>query len=104
MIRFLHRSSISSSCSYHLRNFVSHINKQPVKELLIVKNGSLLFNNGKGKLFQRNFWNGPTLDEGTRKLRIKSTLYYLAALGVFTVGASYAAVPLYRIFCAVSNL
>lgn len=29
----------------------------------------------------------------------KTTMYYLAALGVLVVGASYAAVPLYRIFC-----
>ncbi|XP_064118368.1 cytochrome c oxidase assembly protein ctaG-like [Macrobrachium nipponense] len=29
----------------------------------------------------------------------KSTLYYIAALGVATLGLSYAAVPLYRIFC-----
>ncbi|KAK8379245.1 hypothetical protein O3P69_019232 [Scylla paramamosain] len=32
--------------------------------------------------------------QGTR-----STLYYIAALGVLTLGLSYAAVPLYRIFC-----
>lgn len=31
----------------------------------------------------------------------KSTLYYLSAIGVFAVGLSYAAVPLYRIFCQV---
>ncbi|XP_068247600.1 cytochrome c oxidase assembly protein COX11, mitochondrial isoform X2 [Palaemon carinicauda] len=31
----------------------------------------------------------------------KSTLYYIAALGVATLGLSYAAVPLYRIFCQV---
>jgi len=29
----------------------------------------------------------------------KSTLYYMAAVGVLSVGLSYAAVPLYRIFC-----
>ncbi|KAB7497200.1 Cytochrome c oxidase assembly protein COX11, mitochondrial, partial [Armadillidium nasatum] len=29
----------------------------------------------------------------------KSTLYYIIAIGVLTVGLSYAAVPLYRIFC-----
>uniref|UniRef100_A0A1B6EVV3 Cytochrome c oxidase assembly protein COX11, mitochondrial n=1 Tax=Cuerna arida TaxID=1464854 RepID=A0A1B6EVV3_9HEMI len=29
----------------------------------------------------------------------RSTLYYLTAAGVFAVGMSYAAVPLYRIFC-----
>ncbi|CAL8113836.1 unnamed protein product [Orchesella dallaii] len=32
-------------------------------------------------------------------VRKKSTLYYLGAVGVLVVGASYAAVPLYRIFC-----
>lgn len=31
----------------------------------------------------------------------KSTLYYIAALGVLAFGLSYAAVPLYRIFCQV---
>lgn len=31
--------------------------------------------------------------------KLKSTLYYLTAAGVLTVGFSYAAVPLYRMFC-----
>ncbi|XP_022901589.1 cytochrome c oxidase assembly protein COX11, mitochondrial [Onthophagus taurus] len=35
----------------------------------------------------------------TQKLRVRSTLYYVAAAGVLTVGLSYAAVPLYRMFC-----
>ncbi|XP_018566667.1 cytochrome c oxidase assembly protein COX11, mitochondrial [Anoplophora glabripennis] len=34
-----------------------------------------------------------------RKKRIRSTLYYVTAAGVVTVGLSYAAVPLYRMFC-----
>lgn len=33
--------------------------------------------------------------------KIRSTLNYMIALGVMTVGLSYAAVPLYRIFCQV---
>ncbi|CAK1586530.1 unnamed protein product [Parnassius mnemosyne] len=33
------------------------------------------------------------------KKKIRSTLNYMIALGVLTVGLSYAAVPLYRIFC-----
>ncbi|VVC90422.1 cytochrome c oxidase assembly protein COX11, mitochondrial [Leptidea sinapis] len=33
------------------------------------------------------------------KKNIRSTLNYVIALGVMTVGLSYAAVPLYRIFC-----
>ncbi|CAH0546022.1 unnamed protein product [Brassicogethes aeneus] len=35
----------------------------------------------------------------TRKKNIKSTLYYVMAAGVVTAGMSYAAVPLYRMFC-----
>ncbi|XP_028170161.1 cytochrome c oxidase assembly protein COX11, mitochondrial [Ostrinia furnacalis] len=34
-----------------------------------------------------------------QKKNIRSTLNYMVALGVMTVGLSYAAVPLYRIFC-----
>ncbi|XP_059623033.1 cytochrome c oxidase assembly protein COX11, mitochondrial [Phlebotomus argentipes] len=33
------------------------------------------------------------------KKRLRSTLYYFTAAGVLTVGLSYAAVPLYRMFC-----
>lgn len=35
----------------------------------------------------------------TQSIKTRSTLYYLAAAGVLTVGLSYAAVPLYRMFC-----
>jgi hypothetical protein len=38
-----------------------------------------------------------------QKRNIRSTLNYMVALGVMTVGLSYAAVPLYRIFCQVST-
>ncbi|XP_057662581.1 cytochrome c oxidase assembly protein COX11, mitochondrial [Diorhabda carinulata] len=34
-----------------------------------------------------------------RKRSIRSTLYYVTAAGIVTVGLSYAAVPLYRLFC-----
>lgn len=37
-----------------------------------------------------------------QKHKIRSTLNYMIAVGVMTVGLSYAAVPLYRIFCQVS--
>lgn len=33
-----------------------------------------------------------------------TTVNYVAALGVITVGMSYAAVPLYRIFCQVNYI
>lgn len=55
--------------------------------------------------FRRSYQSGSgPMDEAKRKLRMKSTMYYFAALGVITVGASYAAVPLYRIFCAVRRI
>ncbi|XP_062555146.1 cytochrome c oxidase assembly protein COX11, mitochondrial [Armigeres subalbatus] len=37
--------------------------------------------------------------EAARRRKIRSTIYYAAAAGVLTVGMSYAAVPLYRMFC-----
>lgn len=36
-----------------------------------------------------------------RQKRMRSTLNYVTAAGVLAVGLSYAAVPLYRIFCEV---
>jgi len=42
-------------------------------------------------------------DEAQKK-NIRSTVYYLSSLGVLTVGLSYAAVPLYKMFCQVSSL
>lgn len=44
----------------------------------------------------RNAGNGAP--KGNRNFR--STAYYFAGIGVLTVGLSYAAVPLYRMFCA----
>ena len=35
----------------------------------------------------------------SQRLKNRSTLYYVSAAGVLTVALSYAAVPLYRIFC-----
>ncbi|CAG9857444.1 unnamed protein product [Phyllotreta striolata] len=44
-----------------------------------------------------NLSNGP--NNASRAKGIRSTLYYVTAAGVVTVGLSYAAVPLYRLFC-----
>lgn len=38
--------------------------------------------------------------KSSKNLKLRSTLYYVAGIGVLTVGMSYAAVPLYRMFCA----
>ncbi|KAL5290496.1 COX11 family protein [Megaselia abdita] len=40
-----------------------------------------------------------TSPENNQNTRIKSTLYYVTAAGVLIGGFSYAAVPLYRMFC-----
>ncbi|XP_018325919.1 cytochrome c oxidase assembly protein COX11, mitochondrial [Agrilus planipennis] len=37
--------------------------------------------------------------ENKQKEKLRSTLYYVTATGVFVAGLSYAAVPLYRMFC-----
>lgn len=37
--------------------------------------------------------------EKIRQTKLKSTLYYVTGAGVLAVGLSYAAVPLYRMFC-----
>jgi cytochrome c oxidase assembly protein subunit 11 len=42
-----------------------------------------------------------TSSNSEQKKRIQSTVYYLSSLGVLTVGLSYAAVPLYKMFCQV---
>ncbi len=49
-----------------------------------------------------DFSRGPVLPRRpppTSKERSRTTLYYLLSLAVATAGASYAAVPLYRVFC-----
>lgn len=53
---------------------------------------NLVFNRYKSGNSQQNLSAG-------RKLKLRSTLYYVTAAGVLAVGLSYAAVPLYRMFC-----
>jgi cytochrome c oxidase assembly protein Cox11 len=36
-----------------------------------------------------------------RQKKLRSTVHYVVAAAVLTVGMSYAAVPLYRMFCQV---
>lgn len=45
-----------------------------------------------------------TNSNAEQKKRIRSTVYYMSSIGVMTVGLSYAAVPLYKMFCQVSTL
>lgn len=43
---------------------------------------------------------GNEASKNSQKVKFRSSLYYFAGLAVLTVGCSYAAVPLYRMFCA----
>lgn len=45
--------------------------------------------------------NGP--GEEIRQRRMRSTMYYFGAAGILTLGLSYAAVPLYRMFCQATS-
>ncbi|CAH0729449.1 unnamed protein product, partial [Brenthis ino] len=52
------------------------------------------------KLSPKNVLPNVYIIRGTHEQKkIRSTMNYMIALGVMTVGLSYAAVPLYRIFC-----
>lgn len=54
-----------------------------------------LFSTSSGQLSKSNL----SSFQETQRKKIKSTLYYVIAGGVVVVGLSYAAVPLYRMFC-----
>lgn len=43
---------------------------------------------------------GNQAPKNSQNFKLRSTLYYVAGIGVLTVGMSYAAVPLYRMFCS----
>ncbi len=43
---------------------------------------------------------GSQSPKNSHNVRIRTTVYYAAGIGILTVGLSYAAVPLYRMFCA----
>lgn len=53
--------------------------------------------------FARCFKTSGNASKDNQSRRIKSTLYYVTAGGVLVAGLSYAAVPLYRMFCQVSS-
>lgn len=54
----------------------------------------------KSNFFTNSGFNQKVSPSGDQRTKnIKSTLYYIMAAGVVTVGMSYAAVPLYRMFC-----
>ena len=76
-----------TSYSPHYKSTLSNDNKQYINRFCTT---SLSFNENK-----RYFSNSS---------RKKSTLYYILSIGVLVVGLSYAAVPLYRIFCQVGTI
>lgn len=68
---------------------------QNVKNLSIKFNCKNTFHTNRGKSSKPNL----NSFEESQKKRIKSTVYYVTATGVIVVGLSYAAVPIYRMFC-----
>lgn len=43
-------------------------------------------------------------NDAEKKKNMRSTVYYFTSVGIVFIGLSYAAVPLYRIFCQVRFL
>lgn len=73
-----------------------------VNTLHHIKNLSTKFNSPKFNFHtSRGQFSKPNINglDEIRKKKIKSTLYYVTATGIVVVGLSYAAVPLYRMFC-----
>lgn len=70
---------------------------------IILRISSLETKSILGRVYSKyNYKRLPTkrnISNDARNIKSRSTLYYLAAAGVLTVGLSYAAVPLYRMFC-----
>lgn len=48
-----------------------------------------------------NLFNRVPAQDPAQKIKNRSTFNYMAAVGVLAVGMTYAAVPLYRMFCQV---
>lgn len=79
-----------------LTRLISQLRNQHNISRTILNRYNKLHTNVNKTLFQKTKVSN-TKDK--QKLNIKSTLYYITAAGVLTVGLSYAAVPLYRMFC-----
>ncbi|XP_065161359.1 cytochrome c oxidase assembly protein COX11, mitochondrial [Atheta coriaria] len=55
--------------------------------------------NAVRNLHRTNIFNQVNKANSEKQRNLRSTLYYITAAGVITAGFSYAAVPLYRMFC-----
>ncbi|KAK9880766.1 hypothetical protein WA026_013087 [Henosepilachna vigintioctopunctata] len=75
-----------NSCNYRHINRIFNLVK-----IHMFKSRSFLHTTSN--LFKKTHMQDP------QKKKIRSTLYYVTAAGIVTVGLSYAAVPLYRMFC-----
>lgn len=60
-----------------------------------------LLESNRHKLIHSHIRNiGNQASKNSQNVKLKSVAYYAAGIGVLTVGLSYAAVPLYRMFCS----
>lgn len=73
------------------------ISKKFVKNLIL--NNTKLFHETKIKLSPNEHIKN---HKHINQKDLKSTLYYVTAAGILAAGLSYAAVPLYRMFCQVN--
>lgn len=79
-----------------IRNFFASVRCPGLRPLQQSRPKTLvhrLYSNGPGR--------GPVGDQNAK--RMQSTVYYFGATAVLTLGLSYAAVPLYRMFCQASG-
>lgn len=102
------RKNLSSSCASRCFR-AAFCGPSPVRFLSDVPKRSPVkrFNEAKQNSFWKKFdaWfeAPPKRIHQTTAERNKTTLTYLVSLCILTVGASYAAVPLYRVFCQSSG-
>lgn len=73
-------------------NLIFKANPSTIKTFLDSNRSHRLFSQFR-KYSDQNPW------KKSQEVRKKSTVYYFGAVGVLCVGLSYAAVPLYRMFC-----
>lgn len=101
------------SCNYKVLNlnneFSSTFCKKPVRSQCLLQNRrlSFLIKNPPKLIIRKNVISAPftaRFYQNTKSRTGNTTaVLYVTAIGIFMVGMSYAGVPLYRMFCQVSN-
>ncbi|XP_020709998.2 cytochrome c oxidase assembly protein COX11, mitochondrial [Athalia rosae] len=72
------------------------------RTLSLLRNGSFTKNVSRN-LHKENNYGDKSTQQNFRNERLRATLHYMAAAGILAGGLSYAAVPLYRMFCQATS-